>query len=172
MADSKSILLLKNEILIFQKLSNVKGCTKLFKVLEDPHSIYLITEYHNKGDLFELMNNVEMDEEFAKYVFVELYTTLKEIHANQIIYRDLKPENILIDREGHLKICDFNLAIFVNKKEIVRKFKLTLDVCFLVFHSLEINPLGRWIILPLKFYQNNLTTTLWISGPWEFSFTR
>jgi serum/glucocorticoid-regulated kinase 2 len=133
MADCNKINLLKNEILIFQKLYNVKGCTKLYKVLEDQQSIYLVTEYHKKGDLLGLMKQVDMDEEFAKYVFVELFTTLKEIHSNNIIYRDLKPENILIDNEGHLKICDFNLATFVIKKEIVRIFKFKLDVTFILF---------------------------------------
>ncbi|CAH2325145.1 kinase C delta type-like [Pelobates cultripes] len=41
----------------------------------------------------------------------QLVCGLQFLHANGIIHRDLKPENIIMDRAGHLKICDFGLAL-------------------------------------------------------------
>jgi serine/threonine protein kinase len=76
--------------------------------------------YYAKGTLLQLMQSQDLDEKMARFVFVELYLALKEIHGCGIIYRDLKPENILLTDDGHLKICDFNLSTFFSKKDKVK----------------------------------------------------
>ena len=44
-----------------------------------------------------------------------MYNNYKEyLHENQIVFRDLKPENILMDEEGHICICDFGIAKFLD----------------------------------------------------------
>ena len=32
---------------------------------------------------------------------------LDHMHSKNIIHRDLKPENVLLDKNMHIKICDF-----------------------------------------------------------------
>ena len=52
-------------------------------------------------------------EEMAWKILVQMVLGLFECHhrPGKILHRDLKPENLLIDREGHVKITDFGLAV-------------------------------------------------------------
>ena len=51
-----------------------------------------------------------MNEDQAKFYFLEILIGLDYIHKKDIIYRDLKPENLLLAADGHVKIADFGLA--------------------------------------------------------------
>ena len=45
------------------------------------------------------------------YAF-QLLSGLYFLHTHRVIHRDIKPDNLLLDKQGHLKICDFGLARF------------------------------------------------------------
>ena len=45
-----------------------------------------------------------------KVLLAELILAFEFLHSKNIIYRDIKPENILLSEDGHIKLCDFNLA--------------------------------------------------------------
>jgi len=51
-----------------------------------------------------------MNEDQAKFYFLEILIGLDYIHKKGIIYRDLKPENLLLAADGHVKLADFGLA--------------------------------------------------------------
>ena len=51
-----------------------------------------------------------MNEENARFYFIEILYGLLYLHQQKIIYRDLKPENLLINYDGHIKIADLGLA--------------------------------------------------------------
>lgn len=60
-----------------------------------------------------------MNEEDARFCFVEILTAFQYLHSNGIVYRDVKPENILIDADGHLKLADFGLSrVGLGKDEL------------------------------------------------------
>lgn len=56
-----------------------------------------------------------LDEETARWYFIQIIKGVEYCHARGISHRDLKPENILINEEGVVKISDFGLSVFCKK---------------------------------------------------------
>lgn len=72
---------------------------------------YLVTEYVEKGDLFEFINwNGPLNEDEAIFYFRQIMSALEYCHSFNICHRDLKPENILLKSNGQIKIADFGMA--------------------------------------------------------------
>ena len=63
-----------------------------------------------------------MNEDQAKFYFLEILTGLDYIHKKDIIYRDLKPENLLLAADGHVKIADFGLAKPLMGRQTAQSF--------------------------------------------------
>ena len=61
-------------------------------------------------------NSVKFSNETANFYATEIVSVLEYLHSLSVIYRDLKPENLLLDRQGHIKICDFGFAKKVNDR--------------------------------------------------------
>lgn len=74
-------------------------------------------EYISGGDLFFHVRKAKcFPLERARIYAAELLLAIEFMHGCGVIYRDLKPENVLIDSEGHVKIIDFGLSSFRERK--------------------------------------------------------
>ena len=65
----------------------------------------MVTDYCSQGDITKIKRIKNQ-----KVLLAELILAFEFLHSKNIIYRDLKPENILLSEDGHIKLCDFNLA--------------------------------------------------------------
>ncbi len=108
-----------SEFEIMKSLSGFPFVLDLHYCFQSANYLYMIIDYCPNGDFTNLkcINNL-------KLFLAEVILAFEHIHKHNTVYRDLKPENIILDEEGHIKVCDFNLA-----KSGVTKEKKALSFC-------------------------------------------
>jgi serine/threonine protein kinase len=95
----------------FLKSLNCPNVIRLFEIMEDHKTIYLVMEYAGGGELFNhIVKKRRLNEYEASFFFYQLIEGLESIHAKNIVHRDLKPENLLFNENKQLKIIDFGLS--------------------------------------------------------------
>ena len=96
------------------------------KTFQEKRVIYIITEYIEGNNLFDLYNKVNIKIERKKLlkIFDQCLSGLCFIHKIGIIHRKINLNNIMIDSQDRIKIINFSHAIKKNKvKEIKEKIK-------------------------------------------------
>ena len=83
---------------------------KFLSLYQDEKYLYLAYEFIPGGDLFTLLkaeNRFSLDK--SQFYIGQVIYALEYLHSKNIIYRNLKPENILINKNGYVKLSDFEL---------------------------------------------------------------
>lgn len=88
---------------------------RIFEVFEDKQKLYIVGEYCQGGELFEMMKKKKtLTEKDVVIIMKQILSAIAYSHERGIIHMDLKPENILFisknDRELNLKIIDWGCA--------------------------------------------------------------
>lgn len=98
--------------IIIMKLVAHPNIMSLYEVWENKSELYLIMEYVDGGELFDvLVNNGKLPEHEAVFYFKQIIQGVSYLHKFNICHRDLKPENILLDKTNQkIKIADFGMA--------------------------------------------------------------
>ena len=123
--NKNKIISIKDQMRVKRELSFLKiihhiNVIKAKKILEDSKNIYIIMEYCENGELFDIIaENICLEEDQASYYYYQLINGLENIHRYGIVHRDLKPDNLLISKGNILKIIDFSLSNCYNKNTLL-----------------------------------------------------
>ncbi|CAK72296.1 unnamed protein product (macronuclear) [Paramecium tetraurelia] len=108
--DNNKEIIVQNERDIMIKMEN-QYIIPLHYAFESKFYIAFVLDYCAGGELFYHLRKLKkLNEQDAKYYFVEICIGMNYLHSQNIVYRDIKPENILLDLQGHLMLSDFGLS--------------------------------------------------------------
>ena len=112
-----------NEINILKQIDH-PNVVKIFEFYNSEDAFYLITEYCEGGELFQIISEKKILTEIqCAYIMYQVLSAIKYCHKMKIMHRDLKPENILIYKHNKIKdfydvkICDFGTSQVFKKGE-------------------------------------------------------
>ncbi|CAI6425404.1 CBM_HP2_G0010740.mRNA.1.CDS.1 [Saccharomyces cerevisiae] len=106
--------------IIIMKLLNHPNVLRLYDVWETNTDLYLVLEYAEKGELFNLLvERGPLPEHEAIRFFRQIIIGVSYCHALGIVHRDLKPENLLLDHKYNIKIADFGMAALETEGKLL-----------------------------------------------------
>jgi len=96
----------------------------LAAAFHDSKFTYLIMDLALGGDMrFHIIQHIKKGDGFTK-IQVQFFTAcivsaLSYVHACGVLHRDIKPDNFLMGADGYLKLTDFGISAFVDKKVMI-----------------------------------------------------
>ena len=131
---------------------------------------YIITEYCEGGDLFELIKNEKGKYDKNKIAY-QIINAVYVCHQKQIAHMDLKPENFFLSDNLNIKLGDFGFSSYFEENAKYDKKRGTIGyVSYEIFSGKEYDPfkvdlfsLGvtlyrLYIEKPLYYIENNRVT--------------
>ena len=111
--------IVKRQLNILQNIHHI-NIIDTKQIFQDSENIYIIMEYCEKGELFDLIvNKIFFEENEAAYYFYQLINGIEYLHRKGIVHLDLKPENLLLTKNNILKIIDFDLCNYYDKNNLL-----------------------------------------------------
>jgi predicted Ser/Thr protein kinase len=102
----------ENEARILKQIDST-GVVKLIDFFVEDHRAYLVLEHIDGMSLRELVEkNGAMKESQVKELAVQMCGILSYLHSLSppVVHRDFTPDNLILQRDGTLKLIDFNVA--------------------------------------------------------------
>ena len=112
---------INREISIMKRVNHF-NIARLYTVVENKLTIYLIQEYVQGKEFMEYLNKKgKLKESEACKFFHQIIAGLDYLHQCGIAHRDFKPENILLTNDNQiLKIIDFGLSNTYKKGQLLK----------------------------------------------------
>jgi serine/threonine-protein kinase len=88
----------------------------IYEVGQSDGSHFISTEFIDGQTLRQHLKHNMMTLREALDVAIQVATALATAHDAGIIHRDIKPENVMLRADGYVKVVDFGLAKFIEKR--------------------------------------------------------
>lgn len=82
----------------------------------DPSTFFILFEYVPGASLDKLIEAGALTPDQRQDILRQILTGVADAHRHNIIHRDLKPANILVNDEKQVKIIDFGISKFKEKR--------------------------------------------------------
>ncbi|TFK23277.1 Pkinase-domain-containing protein [Coprinopsis marcescibilis] len=104
------------EIKLLQSLKHA-NVVRLYEMMVSNSSVYMVFEYMDH-DLTGILSQTQFkfSEAHLKSLCHQMLAGLAYLHHKGVIHRDIKGSNILLNNRGELKLADFGLARFYQKR--------------------------------------------------------
>ncbi|KAL5530123.1 CTK1 [Sanghuangporus sanghuang] len=104
------------EIKLLQSLRHI-NIVQLMEMMVHHGSVYMVFEYMDH-DLTGVLSQTQFTftDAHLKSLCQQMFQGLSYLHRKGVIHRDIKGSNILINNRGELKLADFGLARFYQKR--------------------------------------------------------
>ncbi|CAF2040860.1 unnamed protein product [Brassica napus] len=126
--DPESVRFMAREIIILRRL-NHPNVMKLQGIIisKASGSMYLVFEYlyHDLTGLASTPG-IKFSQSQIKCYVKQLLLGLEHCHSCGVLHRDIKGSNLLLDRDNNLKIADFGLSTFRQRKQPLTSRVVTL----------------------------------------------
>ncbi|XP_049874802.1 serine/threonine-protein kinase SIK2 [Pectinophora gossypiella] len=117
--DASNLQKVYREVDIMKRLDH-PHIIKLYQVMETKNMIYIVSEYANKGEIFDYIARYgRMAEQAARRKFWQILSAVEYCHERRIVHRDLKAENLLLDANMNIKIADFGFSNYYATGELL-----------------------------------------------------
>ncbi|CAD8101080.1 unnamed protein product [Paramecium primaurelia] len=90
-----------------------QNIVKMFGNFQDNDYVYLITEYCEKGNLYQK----QFSKEEIKKIIKQVLLGIQYLHSMGIMHRDVKPENIYLTSNDTIKIGDFGFSNYRGRRK-------------------------------------------------------
>ena len=132
----------RREVQIMHHLTGHRNIVELEEAYEDRHSVNLVMELCEGGELFDrIIARGHYSERAAAALCREIVTVVHVCHSMGVMHRDLKPENFLflnMSEDSPLKATDFGLSTFFKPGKdpfLESVYELRLRVCGFYLYS-------------------------------------
>jgi predicted Ser/Thr protein kinase len=102
----------ENEARILKQMDS-QNVVKLIDFFVEDHRAYLVLEHIDGASLRELVEkNGAMAESQVKELAIQMCSILSYLHSLSppVVHRDFTPDNLILQKDGTLKLIDFNVA--------------------------------------------------------------
>ena len=87
---------------------------RIYEAAQEGETVTILEEYIDGMTVAQVLETGHYTERGTRYVAKNLCDALYALHSLGIIHRDIKPENVMCDKNGAIKLIDFNASRIIK----------------------------------------------------------